>query len=119
MCVCVFVCVISNQNTSKKPHYVSDLSKLDALLHKTQTNVLLVLRLNICRSILLSKIAHQMWCDQPFSQRNMTTERTGEVGVGGDREVGDKILKRGGSNIGDLNKIRGLAPLCQLCKKRF
>ena len=38
-----------------------------------------------------------MWCDQPFSQRNMTTERTGEVGVGGDREVGDKILKRGGA----------------------
>ena len=36
-CVCcVSVCVISNQSTSKKPHYVSDLSKLDALLHKTQ-----------------------------------------------------------------------------------
>ena len=32
--LCVFVCVISNQSTSKKTHYVSDLSKLDALLHK-------------------------------------------------------------------------------------
>ena len=46
--LCVFVCVcvreISNQSTSKKPHYVSDLSKLDALLHKTQIKVLLVLR---------------------------------------------------------------------------
>ena len=31
VCVClnVSVCMISNQNTSKKPHYVSDLSKLD------------------------------------------------------------------------------------------
>ena len=28
-----------------------------------------------------------MWCDHPFSLRNMTTERTVEVGVGGDREV--------------------------------
>ena len=33
-----------------------------------------------------------MWCDQPFCQTNMTTERTAEVGVGGDRKVGrDKI----------------------------
>ena len=27
-----------------------------------------------------------MWCDHPFSQRNMATERT-VVGVGSDREV--------------------------------
>ena len=41
------------------------------------------------RSILsLSKIAHQMWCDHPFSQRNMTTEKTVGAGAGGDREVG-------------------------------
>ena len=41
------------------------------------------------RSILsLSKIAHQMWCDHPFSQRNMTTEKTVGTGAGGDREVG-------------------------------
>ena len=44
MCVCVFVCVISDQNTSKRPNYVSDLSKLDALLYKTHIKVLLVLR---------------------------------------------------------------------------
>ena len=36
----------------------------------------------------LSKIAHQMWRDNPFSHRNMTTEKTVEAGVGGDREVG-------------------------------
>ena len=38
--IVLFVCVISNQNTSKKPHYVSDLSKLDTLLHKTNMKVL-------------------------------------------------------------------------------
>ena len=42
--VCVFVCVISNKSTSKKPHYFSDLSKLDSLLHKTHIKVLLVLK---------------------------------------------------------------------------
>ena len=39
VCLCVYVfvcvCVISNQITSKNPHYVSDLSKLDTLMHKT------------------------------------------------------------------------------------
>ena len=42
-CVSFRVCVISNQSTSKKT-YVSDLSKLDTLLHKTHRKVLLVLR---------------------------------------------------------------------------
>ena len=36
----------------------------------------------------LSKIAHQMWRDHPFSQRNRTTERIVVVGAGGDRKVG-------------------------------
>ena len=36
LCAFVCVCVISNQSTSKKPHFVSDLSKLDALLHTKQ-----------------------------------------------------------------------------------
>ena len=34
-CVCLCVCMISSQSTSKKPHYNSDLSKLHALLYKT------------------------------------------------------------------------------------
>ena len=39
----------------------------------------------MCRSIItLSKIAHQMWCDHPFSQRTKTTERRG----GGWRQQG-------------------------------
>ena len=44
LCVSVFVYAISNWNTSKKMHYMSDLSNFDALLHKTHSKVLLVLR---------------------------------------------------------------------------
>ena len=57
-----FVCVISNQSTSKKPH-VSDLSKLGALLHKIHegTSGTKVTRLDMCRSILsFRKIAHEI-----------------------------------------------------------
>ena len=42
--MCVYVCEISSQSTSKKPHYVSDLSKLVALLLKTHSKVLQVLK---------------------------------------------------------------------------
>ena len=74
------MCVISNQNTTKKPHCVFDHSKPDALLHKLHIEILLVLRyqdwLDMYRSILsLSKKAHQMWRDHLYSQRNMRTER--------------------------------------------
>ena len=92
MCVCVFV--ISNQSTSKKEH-MSDLGRPDSFLHKTHVKVLLVPRLDMCRSILLlSKIAHQMWHDHPFSQRSRTTEKTVGVEVGGDREVGERGLDK-------------------------
>ena len=37
-----------------------------------------------------------MWCDQPFSKRNMTTERAVVVDVGDDREVGGGV---GGQNL--------------------
>ena len=61
-------------------HDVSGLSKRDALLHKIHIKVFLVLRYqgSTCVDPLLSlsKIAHQMWCDHPFSQRNKTTKRT-------------------------------------------
>ena len=44
--LCVFVRVVSNQSNSKKTHYVSDLSKINAFKHKIQAHskVLLVLR---------------------------------------------------------------------------
>ena len=32
LCVCLCVCVVLNQSTSKKPHYVLDLSKLIGLI---------------------------------------------------------------------------------------
>ena len=34
VCVCVYMYVVSNQSSSKKTHYVSDLKKFEALLHK-------------------------------------------------------------------------------------
>ena len=41
-----------------------------------------------------------MWRDHPFSQRNMATERTFGVVVGGDRKGGEgmwtKLEKKGG-----------------------
>ena len=43
VCFYVYVFVISNKSTSKKPH-VSDLGKLDTLLHKTYNKVVLVLK---------------------------------------------------------------------------
>ena len=43
----------------------------------------------MCRSIISSsKIAHQMWRDYPFIQRNKTTERAVVGGVGRDRKEG-------------------------------
>ena len=43
----------------------------------------------MCRSIIsVSKIAYQMCCNRPFSQKNKTTERVVRVGVGGDRGGG-------------------------------
>ena len=99
--VSVFVCDIKSEyQKSKNPHYLSDLHKLDELLHKTEegSSGTKVPRLDICRSIAaFSKITHQMWRDHSFSQRNKTTKRPVKE-VGGDREEGcldKKILKRG------------------------
>ena len=80
----MFVCVTSNQSTNKKTN-VLHLSKL-ALLHKTHIKVL---RLDMCTFMIsLSKIAHQMWRDHPFSQRNKTTQWAVRNGIGGNREEG-------------------------------
>ena len=56
----------------------------------------------------------------------MTTETTVEGEVGGDKEIGGRggeggggqhLEKRGIGNIGGLDNIRGLVPLCELCQK--
>ena len=47
VCVCLCVCMISNQSTSKKRH-MSEISKLDSLLHKTRNKVLPIIR---CQSL--------------------------------------------------------------------
>ena len=44
LCLSLCVCVILNQSTSKKSHYVSGLNKRNTLLHTTYNKVLLVLR---------------------------------------------------------------------------
>ena len=55
----------------------------------------------MCSSILsLSKIAHEMWRDHPFSQRNRKRVRTVGVGVVGDRKVGMGV----GQNLKKLYK---------------
>ena len=62
--------------------------------------------------ISLSKIAHQMWCNDQVGERNKTTERAVWVGVGGNRGGGGQNLKRGDKQCrGGLHKIRGLGPL--------
>ena len=86
---CVFVCVvcaISNQSTSKNPSDVSDLSRLDTLLLKTQQGPsgTKVPKLDMCWSIIsLNKITHQMLRDHIFIQNNKATERAVEVKVRG------------------------------------
>ena len=66
---------------------MSELSKLDALLHKT---CIKVLRLDMCTSMIsLSKIAHQMWRDHPFSR--IKKDNRMSSGVGGWRRQGREI----------------------------
>ena len=112
VCFDVCLCVISNQSTSKKPHYVSGHSKLDTLLHKTHIQVPVVLRYQgltcVDPLLSLSKIAHQMWRDHPFSQRNWATERKLGLGVVVNRGVGGgsgQNLKKGREvgNIGEFS----------------
>ena len=82
--------MISNQITDRKSHYVSDVTKLDALMDKTPpgpsgTNVP---RLSMCRSIIsLRKITNQMWRDHPFSQKNKATKRAMRRGERGRLET--------------------------------
>ena len=63
----------------------------------------------MCRSImLLSKRTHQMWRDDPFTQRNKTIKRAVGVDVGGNGEG------RSSTNF-EKGGLGGLGILCQLC----
>ena len=103
VCICVLVCVwYQIRVPAKKPHHESGLSKLNSLLHKTCIEVL---RLYMCTFMIsLTKIAHQMWRDHPFSQRNKTTEWADGVVTGGDREGG---MWAGGGSLDKTWKRRG------------
>ena len=98
--LCIYVCVISNQITTKKRH-VSDLSKLDTLLHKTKESRTgtKVPRLDIYRSIKpLSEITQQMWHNHPPipSKKQDIKNIIGGVGSGqGAGEVGQNFKKLG------------------------
>ena len=64
--VCLSMCVISNQCTSKKRHAFPTFSKFDALLLKTQQGATgtKVPRLHKCWFIIsLSRTIHEMWPD--------------------------------------------------------
>ena len=59
-----------------------NLSKLDILSHKTHSCTK-VPWLGMCRSITsLNKIPHQLWHDNPLSQRNKATKRAVGLEVG-------------------------------------
>ena len=76
LCVCVCVCDIKSEYQQKvtcvRPH------KLDTWMHKTQQvpSGTKAPRPDICRSIKLSKITHQMWLDYPLNQRNKATKES-------------------------------------------
>ena len=99
-------------------------------MHKTHINVPLVPRLDMCRSILsLRKIAHQIWCDHPISQRNnrkssggrgLKWQESGGVGVGLGRQYGGGVfIKQGGQHpsanyVKSLKKFPISAPIMKL-----
>ena len=105
LCVCMCWCNIKSKYQQK----TALCGKLDALLHKTHItrqgpSGTKVPRLDMCRSIIsLSKIAHQVWRNQSFSQKNKTTEKAVRRWGGrggrfeGDRKEGlGQNLKKGG-----------------------
>ena len=115
--ICSVLCVWCNIRVLvKNLHYVSDLSELDALLHKTQgSSGTVVPKLNMRRSIiLLNRITHQIWHDQPLNQRNKATKKQWgwRLGV---RYI-EQNLKKGVGSVGwFLIKYGGLGTFFQLC----
>ena len=72
----------------------------------------------MCRTIILSKIAHQMWHDHSFSQRrNKATERAVGVEFRGDKDG------EGGGGVDKIRKgVGGRTPLPTmrgLCRRKL
>ena len=75
----------------------------------------------MCRSIIsISKIAHKIWCDHPFSKRNKATKRAEGEGEWGFSDVNKAIsfdrtllrVKRVPLEQGGLSEgLRGQSPL--------
>ena len=113
----MFVCL----GLCEKPHYVSDPSKLEALLHKTDTKVFLVLRYqgSTCVDSYYHEVKQHINCGMITHSAKETGQQKEQWGWG--LEVtrkcegkGWKKLEKGGvvGNVGgDLHKIVGLAPL--------
>ena len=74
--VCLFVCLIDIKSVySKRLNFVSDPVNTQEGPSGTKLP-----RCDMFRSImLLSKLTHQMWHHNPFSQRNKATKREGGV----------------------------------------
>ena len=72
----VYLCVymISKQSTIKKPH-VSKFRKLDVLFYIKQAFWYYGIKAEDPSQISLSRIKHQMWSNNPFSQRNNVTKK--------------------------------------------
>ena len=112
LCVCMCVCVCVCVRDIKSEYKQKITCQISANLMASGTKVP---RLHMWRSVIsLSKIAHQIRHNHPFSQRNKATERALGVGVGGyrGREGFFQNLKRG-----EVGKIGGggVEPLC-LCQ---
>ena len=109
VCVCVCVCVWYQIKAPVKNRNVSDLSKLDGLLHKTHIKVLLVLKFkgSTCVDPCYHWIAHQLWnvawsSVQPKKQDYRKSSRSGGWKWKGIRGGGgvDKLEKGRVGNIG-------------------
>ena len=119
LCVCCVFVWCQIRVPAKKPH-VSDLSKLDTLLHKTHLRS--YLRLDISRSAI--SLSKTLW--SPIQPKKQDSRKSSGVGGWGDSKRGRESLrgtaKRGGGGGGVKKKLQkggggGGGDLNKICKK--
>ena len=77
--------------------------------------VTMVPRIDMCKSMILSRVTHQMWRNHPLKQWNKATKRAvGVEDIGGSGCVGQNLKKEGRQYRGGIHKIVPLRTLCQL-----